>query len=84
MAGVKPVEQDPTSCRRGPGSENRTRFLDFLGVLDVLLGAVGSAGTLGLVRWAVEDSHLEFEMELFLRFLADCLVSIIDSRPWLR
>lgn len=33
IAGVKPVEEVPVSFSRGPGSEKRTRFLDFFGVV---------------------------------------------------
>lgn len=38
IAGVKPVEEKSLPFSRGPGSEKRTRFLGFLGV--VVFGAV--------------------------------------------
>lgn len=40
-AGVKPVEEKSLSLSRGPGSEKRTRFLGFLGVV-VLEAEVGT------------------------------------------
>lgn len=51
--------------------------MDFLGVLNVALGAVSNAVPC-LVRCETGDSLLESERELFLRFLPDCLVSILS------
>lgn len=78
IAGVKPVEQAPASFSRGPGSEKRTRFLDFFGVvaLEAVCGATGSDAVPCLVRCETGDSFLECETELLLRFLQDCLVSM--------
>lgn len=78
MAGVRPVEKSPASCSRGPGSENRTRFLDFLGVAEVV-GAVYSElePEPFLVRSETGEPTLESHTELFFLFLADCRVSIM-------
>ena len=60
MAGVNPVEEELLIS--GPGSENRTRFLDFCGV-DRLSGYIGSVcpdawgssrGDMGLIRGATD------------------------------
>lgn len=92
IAGVRPVEPMSLSRSRGPGSENRTRFLDFFGVTAaaVRLGALGAAvdsGTdrhvLCLVRWETGDELLELETELFRLFLPACLVSMLGKeRGW--
>lgn len=89
MAGVKPVEHAVVSCRKGPGSEKRTRFLDFRGVLlscfpkldrtssDGLVFDIVSVAVACLVRRETGSSPNESETVLFLRFLHDNRVSIL-------
>lgn len=75
------MEKSPVSCSRGPGSENRTRFLDFLGVADVAVVVDAICSELEpepfLVRCEMGELALELDMELFLLFLADCRVSMM-------
>jgi hypothetical protein len=82
MAGVRPVDQAGVSSKRGPGSENRTRFLAFFGVLAANLCMSGTASpiTLFLVRCETGELLLESEMELLLRLRADCRVSIVNMQ----
>lgn len=84
IAGVKPVDPKSSSCNnRGPGSENRTLFLDFLGVTDTVFccwlrpASSGTAAKLCLVRRETGDWLLGFERELF-RFLPERVMSMLE------
>lgn len=81
IAGVRPVEHDGVSSKRGPGSENRTRFLAFFGVLAVVslsMAGIVSVVTPFLVPCETGESLLESEMELLLRLRADWRVSMVN------
>lgn len=79
IAGVRPVDQAGVSRRRGPGSEKRTRFLAFFGVLAVGSSMTGTvpAETPFLVLCETGELVLESEMDLLLRLRADCRVSMV-------
>lgn len=78
-AGVRPVDQAGAPRMRGPGSEKRTRFLAFFGVLAVGFSMTGTAPaeTPFLVQCETGELVLESEMELLLRLRADCRVSMV-------
>jgi hypothetical protein len=68
IAGVKPLDPTSTSCTRGPGSEKRTFFLRFCGVLTARAWSEDKA-RLCLVRWETGSSSGELDTQLLLRFL---------------
>jgi hypothetical protein len=81
MAGVKPVDPISTSCSNwGPGSENRTLFLDFFGVEDVVLclRSASSDPAAKLCRVRCETGDWPGIEELFFLFLPSPLTSIIE------
>lgn len=82
IAGVRPVEQTGVSSSRGPGSENRTRFLAFFGVLaaGLCMSSIASPIIPPLVRCEMGEVLLESEMELLLRLRADWRVSIVNCK----